>query len=44
MNTHITLTPQQVEFIIRCIQSYESTPYYKEDRDFAIMESIISNL
>lgn len=38
------LTQNEIEFIIGCIQTYQTTPYYKEDRDNETIESIINKL
>ena len=39
-----SLTESEIEFIIGCIQTYQTTPYYKEDRDDDIIDSIIDKL
>ena len=40
------LTEEETQFIIMCIQTYQSTPYYRDnrdDRDDEIIESIMDN-
>jgi len=39
-----SLTESEIEFIVSCIQSYQTTPYYKEDRDDDIINRIIDKL
>ena len=39
-----SLTECEIEFIIGCIQTYQTTPYYREDRDSEIIDSIIEKL
>ena len=39
-----SLTESEIDFIVSCFQSFENSPYYKEDRDDMIMESIICKL
>jgi hypothetical protein len=38
------LTQNELEFIIQCIQTYQSSPYYKEDRYGDIIESILNKI
>jgi len=38
------LTEEEIQFIIECIQTYQSSPYYKDDRDGEIIDSIIGKL
>jgi hypothetical protein len=38
------LSEQEIEFIVDCIQTYQTTQYYKEDRDSEIIDSIIDKL
>jgi len=40
------LTEEETQFIIMCIQTYQSTPYYRDNRggrDDEIIESIVGN-
>ena len=39
-----SLKESEIEFIVSCIQSYQTTPYYEEDRDDDIINSIIDKL
>ncbi len=41
MRSFYSLTEKEIEFIIGCIQTYETTPYYKECRDDELIDSII---
>ena len=38
------LTEEEIQFIIQCIQTYQSSTYYKEDRDGEMIDSIIDKL
>jgi hypothetical protein len=38
------LTEEEIQFIIECIQTYQSSPYYKDDRDGEMIDSIISKI
>ena len=40
------LTEEETQFIIECIQTYQSTPYYMENRvpEDEIIESIIDKI
>ena len=38
------LTEEEIQFIIECIQTYQSSTYHKEDRDGEMIDSIIDKL
>jgi len=38
------LKEEEIQFIIQCIQTYQSSTYYKEDRDGEMIDSIIDKL